>query len=102
VAVRLDEPGHQRRAGAVDHARVVPRQTPAPLNRHDALALDQHVSWKRRDPAAIENRGVGDQRSVHGLLREAHDSTAEAYPIASGRRPDGHQGAPSQIWRRDG
>ena len=75
VAVGLHEPGHQRGAGAVDDARAAARQAPAHLHRGDALALDQHVTGKRRGPAAIENHRVDDQRPVHGLLLGPHDST---------------------------
>ena len=91
VAVRLDEAGHHGRAGAVDHARVVPRQPSAPLDGGDALALDQHVTGKRRGATAVEDHRVGDQRSVHGLLREA---TIARWKPARLLRAEGRVGPP--------
>ncbi len=50
MAVRLDEPRHQRGAGAVDDPRRPARQAPAALHRGDALALHQHVAGKGAAP----------------------------------------------------
>ena len=75
VAVRLHEPGHQRRAGAVDDPRAAPRQPSTPLHGGDALSLHEHVAGKWRRPAPVENHRVGDQGPVHGLLLGPHDST---------------------------
>ena len=86
VAVGLDEAGHQRRAGAVDHPRLVARQAAAALNRDDALALDQHVCRKRRGATAVENRGAGDQRAVHRALPERSHNSTTARPPAPPRR----------------
>jgi hypothetical protein len=66
MRVRLDQPRHQRGAGAVDRRGVRCRDGARHADRGDAIALDQHVAGERCRTAAVEHRGVAEQH-CHGV-----------------------------------
>ena len=61
MAMGVDQPGHQRRATAVDDGRTLSWQFLAPLgNALNAVALNQHFAWRCRLPYPVENSDIGE------------------------------------------
>ena len=69
VRVRLDHPGHQGRARAVDdrHAGRGQRARPA-ADAGDAVALDQDLARIRLGAGAVDDAHIGEEHTPHALL----------------------------------
>jgi hypothetical protein len=74
VTVWLHETRHEGRAGSVDDASASSGQATAPLDGRHPLAFHEDVTGKWRGPAAVEDRRIGNQCPVHGVLLDVRKS----------------------------
>jgi hypothetical protein len=69
VGVGLDQPGHQRRAGAVQHLRSVGHDGGASRSdRLDAVAFDQDLTVEGRGTGAIQHGHILEEDLIHDRL----------------------------------